>query len=285
MTQGTSGPSDVSWCRHCGMWDELTREHIPPFSTGNTGNVRRIDESLDVDAVLGDIREWPDGHTVRTLCDECNNRASRWKYVEQYGRWRDVFVDAHTEGRRSRVDPFRGSEPFPIELPYDLMPGRFFRQAIGMLLAVQQSVWLVAEHPVLPELIGPDPADSKPGRAPRARHDGMSIAPLCVYMSVFSGSWRYTTMPMMQISVPLGPSRLIAPPGSRSTASELLVLALAPFVFVATRDDSRRLGVRIDEWAEWDLHQRGRGRLRLDVPTVDMMEMPLPALLYPSDYT
>jgi hypothetical protein len=70
------------------------------------------------------------------------------------------------------------------------MPGRFVRQAVGMLLAVQESPSLFAAHPQLVDLIG-----CEPGSAARARTAGVPISPLRLYLSVYSGRWSYFTQP------------------------------------------------------------------------------------------
>lgn len=103
-----------------------------------------IADPFDVKAIVKQVGEWDEGHVVDTLGPACNERASNWGYVKEYRRWFDLFV-AETKGRAAKtgVDPLRDTtQPFVIELPYDVHPARFVRQVLGMFLAVQE-----AEHP------------------------------------------------------------------------------------------------------------------------------------------
>jgi hypothetical protein len=117
----------------------MTDEHIPPKSTGNDQPVQAVENPFDLETILREVAEWDEGHVVRTLDARCNQRASDWGYVKEYRKWHNLLEKAHLAGRATRHDPFRGSQPFPFELPYDAMPARFVRQVVGMLLAVQQS--------------------------------------------------------------------------------------------------------------------------------------------------
>lgn len=104
-------------------------------------------------------------------------------------------------------------------------------------------------------------------------------------MSVYSGHWRYGTFPLAVASVPLGPSPLYLPAGSRVSESETYVLALTPFVFIASTTRHDNLGLDISEWTTWEYDRRPREHQRyLDVPTVDTNHPAIRALLYPADY-
>lgn len=257
----------------------MTDEHIPPASTGNTAPVHRVADPFDGASVLAEVAEWRHGHVVRTLDRTCNGRASDWGYVREYRKWHDLLVEAHTAGRRTKVDPFRGS-PFHANLPYDVMPARFVRQVVGMLLAVQATEHLLAEHPQLAQLIDLDP-ELRSG----PRREGLNIEPLHLYMSVYSGPWGYMTQPMAQVEVPLTPSALVVPPGSRSRTSSLFVLALSPFVFIAADAPGNRYGLEVSSWTRWRYDQRPRKSERdVTLPTVEDLEPGLRAMLQPADY-
>jgi hypothetical protein len=165
-------------------------------------------------------------------------------------------------------------------LPYDVMPARFMRQVVGMLLAVQESPELFAGSPQLADLIGGDQEDDQ-----EPRGAGLAIEPLHLYMSVYSGSWGYGTCPLSSVTIDLRPSSLIVPPGAQARSVDVYLLALAPFVFVASSEPKENVGLSISEWATWERSQRPRRSERsLDVPTVDMMEPALRAMLYANDY-
>lgn len=128
------------------------------------------------------VVEWPDGHVVRTLDRECNERASRWGYVKEYKKW----FDAGSSGARKAFrltgrDPLRGIEPFQFKLAYDFHPARFVRQVLGMFLAVQDSEHLFVTHPALPGIIGPDTSSDE-----ERRRDGLDISPLHLYLSAYN---------------------------------------------------------------------------------------------------
>ena len=258
----------------------MTDEHVPPKSTGNEDPVQLIEDPFDLQSVLRQVAEWDEGHVVRTLDGRCNGRASDWGYVKEYRQWHDVFKVAHVAGRATRVDPFRGAHPFSIELPYDLMPARFVRQVVGMLLAVQESPELFAGSPQLADLIGGDPDDDE-----QPRSAGLPIEPLHLYVSVYSGAWAYGTCPLTSLTIDLRPSPLIVPAGARAREADLYLLALAPFVFVAASEPQQNVGLSISEWTTWDRSQRpGRRERSLNVPTVDVMQPGLRAMLYSNDY-
>jgi hypothetical protein len=258
----------------------MTDEHVPPKSTGNSEPVNLVEDPFDLPGVLQEVAEWDEGHVVRTLDLRCNGRASEWGYVKEYRRWHDLVKAAHVVGRAKRIDPFRGDQPFPIELPYDVMPGRFVRQVVGMLLAVQASHELLAGHPHLAELIGGDSVNDDQSRGP-----GLPIEPLHLYMSVYSGSWAYATDPLGSLATDLSASPLILPPGARTSEADVYVLALAPFAFVASSDQKENLGLGINDWATWERSRRpGKRERALLLPTVDTMHPALRAMLYPDDY-
>ena len=270
----------LSWCRHCGRPGEMTDEHVPPKSTGNDEAVRLVEDAFDLEGVLVDVAEWREGHVVRTLDRQCNGRASDWGYVKEYRRWHDLFMGAHTAGRATRIDPFRGDQPWSIELPYDVMPARFVRQAVGMLLAVQASPDLLAGSPQLADLIGGDRDDEDQPRA-----GGLTIEPMHLYLSVYSGGWSYGTAPITSLTLDTTPSALVVPPAVRTREVDVYVLALAPFVFVASTAHLANLGLDINEWATWERSRRPRRSERLlNIPTVDTMQPGLRAMLYPKDY-
>lgn len=258
----------------------MTDEHVPPKSTGNDEAVRLVEDPFDLGGVLAEVAEWGEGHVVRTLDLRCNGRASDWGYVKEYRRWHDLFKEAHVAGRARRVDPFRGDRPWSIELPYDVMPARFLRQVAGMLLAVQASPDLFAGSPQLADLIGGDLDDAEKPRA-----GGLTIEPMHVYLSVYSGCWSYVSAPITSLTIDMTPTALVVPLEARARAVDVYVLALAPFVFVASTAQLDNLGLDVSDWAAWERSQRPRRSERLlHIPTVDMMEPGLRAMLYPDDY-
>jgi hypothetical protein len=276
--------SVVSWCRHCGLPAQLTDEHVPPRSTNNNAPVGRVADPFVRDAVVREVAAWDEGHIVRTLDVGCNNRASRWGYVKEYRRWFELVVDqAKAVVRQTHIDPLRGAQPMEIELPYDVHPGRFVRQVLGMFLAVQATERSFVAHPKLPELIGPDPSDNSTRRV-----DGLDIAPLRLYLSVCNANWCYHETPMLTVTTTLDArSELLwTPPSSTpSQFDDALMLCLAPFAFVLTTKDARNLGRDISTWTQWSVDQRpNKNQRRITLPTVDQLQGAMRALVYPADY-
>lgn len=273
----------ISWCRHCGKPGPMTREHIPAESTGNASPVRQIVDPFDLTSVVREVAEWQDGHVVSTLDLGCNSRASNWGYVREYGRWRDLVVDhARAEVARTGADPLRGGQPVSLDLPYDVQPARFVRQVIGMFLAVQASEHLFAGYSVLPELIGPDPADTS-----RRRQDGIDIAPLHLYVSVCNADWRYLKGPMLAAETAVGTRSpvLWTPASTMTQTDEVFVLVLAPFAFVLTTKNATDFGHDLTGWTAWTVDQRpGKSQRRLVLPTADQLDAGLRAMIYPKDY-
>jgi hypothetical protein len=272
--------SVVSWCRHCGAPRKMTREHIPPESTGNSSPITRSTDLFDQSDVLSEVADWAHGHVVRTLCQECNERASNWGYVGEYRRWVSLF-HGHADRGQSAI-PYRGGAPFAITLPYDVNPARFIRQAIGMLLAVQNSESLMAGFPSLARLV-----DSEPGCPSFRRRSGLSIEPARLYLSVCNANWSYLSRPMIDGTFTLGsaPKALWSPPGASYSVTELFPLALTPFLFILSAEPREDLGMDISAWTTWDIDRRPRKHERAQViPTADSIAGGPRAMVYPKDY-
>ncbi len=192
------------------------------------------------------------------------------------------MAEAEAVAAKTGVDPLRSTTPFGIELPYDVQPARFVGQVLGMFLAVQQGEHLFAEYPVLPELIGPDSIDNS-----KRRVDGLDISRLRLYVSVYNGKWGYGTAPMLSIKTSFSPASelLWTPPSSSSQADDFLILCLTPFAFVLTTADAKDLGLNISHWTQWSVDQRpSKGERRLVIPTADVLQGGLRAMIYPNDY-
>jgi hypothetical protein len=261
----------------------MSGEHVPPRGTGNKRPVGLVVDPFDLNLVVRQVAEWDEGHVVSNLDRACNQRASDWGYIKEYRRWLELFIaEAKAVAAKTGADPLRHTNPFEIELPYDVHPARFVRQVLAMFLAVQETEDLFAGHPVLPELIGPDPSDDS-----KRRTDGLDISPLRLYVSVYNGRWAYGTVPMLAIKTSLLPTRELmwTPPSSASQLDDLLILCLTPFAFVLTTADANDLGHDISPWTQWSVDQRpSKSEVRLALPTADQLQGATRAMIYPSDY-
>lgn len=261
----------------------MTREHVPPRSTGNRTPVGLVADPFDLNSVVRQVAEWHDGHVVSTLDSTCNKRAGDWGYVKEYRRWFELFVaEAKAAAATTGTDPLRGTKPFEIELSYDVHPGRFARQVLGMFLAVQATEHLFATYPALPELIGSDPSDGS-----QRRMGGLDISPLRLYLSVCNARWSYAAVPMLAVTTRLRPTSqlLWTPPSSPPRPDELLILCLSPFAFALTTADASDLGRDISHWTRWSADQRPSKRdRRFIVPTADQLQGGIRAIVYPAEH-
>ena len=233
---------------------------------------------------MREVAEWDEGHVVSTLGPLCNKRASDWGYVAEYRRWFELLVaQARAVAQQENADPLRGTRPFEIDLSYDVHPARFVRQVPGMFLALQTTEHLFAAHPVLAELIGPEPSDDS-----KRRVDGLDIAPLRLYVSVCNANWSYLTTPMLAVEANLSAeSKLLwTPPSStRSYPDDVLILCVAPFAFVLTTRNASDLGQDVSHWTQWSVDQRLRKtERRLALPTADKLQGAIRAMIYPANY-
>ncbi len=220
------------WCRHCGAGARMTEEHLPPRSTGNKGAIRGWTDAdvdpVDASVVQEAIRTWPDGHTVPTLCDPCNAKPSSWKYVLEYGRWRDFFVEAmRIHVTETGSDPFRAGRNHDVELPYDFNPRRFAGQIAGMFLAAQRYPVLREGNPGLVEAVGGGLSrdEGPPG--------GVDVAPVDLRLGLGNADFVFSqNTAILGTTTAAGPrpSGLLVPVPTTVTTSYQVGL-FAPFVF------------------------------------------------------
>lgn len=71
MKSPTNQTSLAQPCRLCKRPAELTEEHVPPKSTGNTGPV--VFEALGLNPEAKVIKLAPNGIALKVLCERCNN--------------------------------------------------------------------------------------------------------------------------------------------------------------------------------------------------------------------
>lgn len=155
----------------------MTREHLPPRSAGNDQALT----VLDGEGTL--IREFGEGHALRTLCGGCNKGASDRRLPLAYKLWHADVVEAiktrtAAASVGSDLDRRSGSRSVEIDHSYALHPGRIARQVLGMLLAVQAGPSLTEAHPQLRE-------------AYFSEGDGQSIGPLTLHLTLADTGFGY----------------------------------------------------------------------------------------------
>jgi hypothetical protein len=254
----------------------MTDEHLPPKSTGNNAPIAQRVDPFNQPDVTRQIAAWQEGHALSTLCAACNGRASNWGYVAEYRRWHDLVVEAARGFVRSESrSPFRGTTPWVVELPYDVMPARMVRQLVGMLLALQSTEHLFAEHPELAGLIDADALDpAKP------RKLGLELTRLHIYLSGYNGDLSYFSAPVAAVSFSLEPSPLHLPTGARARSVLQWLFAFPPFLVIVSEEPDPSLGTDITAWTSWSHDDRPKASGRsLVLPTVDQLPMPLRAMM------
>jgi hypothetical protein len=243
----------------------MTREHVPPKSAGNSDQFRRLEDPFDPQSAAAEVGEWKEGHTVSTLCDPCNKRASQWKYVAEYRRWFEHFVATARKIARERggADPLLDNAPFEIELPYDAHPARFIRQVVGMILAIQSDHLSFASYPELSSLIGSDEIDPR-----KRRRDGIDISPVRIAMAVDNGVFAFLpTAAAITVKTP-PQQQLWTPVSAQSSLDNFAMVRWSPFAFFIT-DGEPHPGLDVTDWTQWSVDRRPtRQERRLAVPTV-----------------
>jgi hypothetical protein len=258
----------------------MTREHIPPRAAGNDAEITTLRTSA-LAANIADVQRWPSGHTVDTLCLPCNNRpgSGAWNYVKTYVTWRKVVMKAaEQEMKQTGRDPYTRDYPLEFDAPHTLQPARFARQVLGMLLAIQESEHLWADHPTVRSAVAPgdDPRGKPPTEVPPL--EGIRLG-----MSLYNGDIVYNAKPVTVVEVPLGSTPLELPPGSGSSAYDLYALGVSPFLFMLTTHPSESIGLEITDWPSRRIHDGLPAReRRLSIPTYSQLPAATRTMLQPT---
>lgn len=242
----------------------MTREHIPPRSAGNDQDIGVLHRAQK--ANVEDLRRWPDGHTVDTLCGPCNQRpgSGAWNYVRTYVKWHDAVVAAARRSyKQTRRDPFACTYAMEFDAPHTLQPARFARQVLGMFLAVQERETLFAEHPTVRSAVAPgdDPRGKPPDVVPALQGCRLGV-------TIYNERIMYNHGPVMLVEVPTGPQGLVLPHGASGRTDDLYTLGLPPFMFMLTTHPTLFLGKDISGWPSRSTHDGlGRQERQMELPT------------------
>lgn len=216
---------------------------------------------------------WTRGHSVPTLCESCNGKGSRWKYVQEYTRWHNLVVTRmrNIAFQRPSYDPFALGETHTIKLPYDVLPRRFVGQAVAMILAAQATYHLWADNPQLVQLIGGDRElhDDAPGP--------IDMFPCRIYLGLANQD--FIVQRQDAIAIKFGdrnrksPGGLHLPPrASSNTPFQFYVYS--PFVVTLMLGNSPppwRSSTDVTHWTQMDHHQRpAKGDQKLELPAVHL---------------
>ena len=115
-------------CAICRTIKKLTPEHIPPRSTGNTGNVKLIDFiSLINNSNNNHGQIYQNGIVYTTLCESCNNNTGSW-YGRDYLDWVNQIKEINKNENLSKG--------VLKETNINFYPLRVFKQIVSMFLSL-----------------------------------------------------------------------------------------------------------------------------------------------------
>ncbi len=148
-------------CRLCGQEADLTKEHIPPKSSGN----KQRHTKLTFDDWLKDHLEANSNskHTVEqggifgyTLCRKCNSLTGNL-YGTEYKLWVErarKLIDIETITKLDKmIGPFGDSLNFGSKEDGGVKPGAFVRQVLSCMCSLSGSWDLAEKYPVLRRII------------------------------------------------------------------------------------------------------------------------------------
>lgn len=118
-------------CAICGNEENMTREHIPPESTGNTGYIKLIDFTSLISNTNGNYGQiYQNGIVYQTLCESCNNNTGHW-YGKDYSDWVNQIKEINKkENLNNGVLKETNIKFYPL---------RVFKQIISMFMSVNNN--------------------------------------------------------------------------------------------------------------------------------------------------
>lgn len=231
----------------------MTEEHLPPKATGNNSPINLYTEQNGALIVL---RSFQEGHTVPSLCEECNNKASQRGLPQAYALWRKDVIGHltqaaaafhHASGRPPNdlwlVTQPDGAFSLPMEHGTELgsdrivnlHPGRIGRHVLGMVLAVQGSRYLLDTHSQLAIAYHSD--------------EPTTIEPFTLHVALANAGSTYLKDVLLSASIDLTGS-------GKSGSTPCWVLCFPPFLVVLTEGLQPPIeATRIDQWLAYPTSQ------------------------------
>jgi hypothetical protein len=200
----------VGDCRLCGVPGELTKEHIPPASSGN--KERHSSHSFE-EWVQANSLEIPASGRINqggifgyTLCAECNSLTGTL-YGAEYQKWTAATLGAiGAMPKPSELDNRVGRFAWALKLgdqeTCGVKPGAFVRQVLSMMCSLSGTWDLSRRHPEVRRIVlqgstEPLPSNLALGAAlflgPRIRIMGPQL-----HVQPGTGSWRW----LMEVAYP-----------------------------------------------------------------------------------
>jgi hypothetical protein len=222
-------------CRLCGKEEILTKEHIPPFSSGNKSRHKIFtlddwlrDKMIDNPGTKHLIEQG--GIFGYTLCRSCNSLTGRL-YGNEYKNWVsrakemiDGFGTGTIQTLNTLVGPFGEEIKFGNKVDGGVCPGAFVRQILSCMCSLSGAWNLAEKYPVLRRII----LDQSKERLP----DGMELG-----MSLYFGPRIRIVGPQLSVDM------------KTKTWRWLQEIAFPPFAFqlaIASNNNEPGLGLLID---------------------------------------
>ncbi len=234
----------VGCCRLCGKETTLTKEHIPPKSSGNLQTSRS--HSFDDWMQRREIDDLPGGEHQQggifgfTLCGACNSYTGT-HYGTEYQRWAEIAratLDElpHPLALDELADPLGWSFVAGSEDDGGVNPGAFARQVLSCLCSLSGSWDLAERHPEIRRIVLEQ-----------------SLEPIPDALALGFGLYFGPTSRMV------GPTVMVEP--ERGEWRWLMELAFPPFTFlcvIASNVKDPGIGLMMNEWTSLDLTERKR---------------------------
>lgn len=250
----------------------MTEEHLPPRAAGNTSPTAVYNEQDGVFAVL---RSFESGHTIPSLCRADNNQASDRGLPQAYALWRDDTIGHlqeaaaafhHVTGQPHNDMFFAIREGGAFRLPMEhgtklgserivnLNPGKIVRQVLGMMLAVQDTRYLLDTHPQL--------------AAGYYSDEPTSIEPFALHVALANGGLSYFRNAAVSMSIDLTGR-------GEDSSTSFWAVAFPPFLIFLTSGSKAPIEAsRIDQWLEYPLNCAFNKRDRkVSYPIADPREL------------
>ncbi len=226
-------------CRLCGQETELTKEHIPPKSSGN----KERHTTLTFEDWLRDrLEDNPEAkHTVEqggifgyTLCKNCNSMTGTL-YGNEYKRWVELakkLINGYGHGIVPKLDslpgPFGENITFGNKKDGAVKPGALVRQVMSCMCSLSGSWDLAGRYPAIRRIILEQSIESLP--------EGMELG-----MFIFFGPRVRIHGPQLHIDA------------KTETWRWVQEIAYPPFAFqlvIASNKKDPGLGLLIDNFTE-----------------------------------
>jgi hypothetical protein len=119
------------YCKLCGDYKKLSKEHVPPSKAFNSGEYKL--ETINRYKTK-DILEWQQtkkhgGHYSYVFCEQCNNLTGSW-YVKEYIKLAKICAPYAHPDNAGRIISIQTSGFYPL---------RVFKQAISIICATSET--------------------------------------------------------------------------------------------------------------------------------------------------